>query len=40
MRIREAHGSAEIGCVAFRPALKRTPEATEAFALMARHLFD
>jgi RimJ/RimL family protein N-acetyltransferase len=39
MRIREAHGSAEIGCVAFGPKLKRTPEATEAFALMARHLF-
>jgi RimJ/RimL family protein N-acetyltransferase len=39
MRIREAHGSAEIGCVAFGPKLKRTPEATEALALMARHLF-
>ena len=39
MRIREAHGSAEIGCVAFGPKLKRTPEATEAFALMARHVF-
>jgi len=40
MRIREAHGSAEIGCVAFGPKLKRTPEATEAFALMAAHVFD
>ena len=40
MRIREAHGSAEIGCVAFGPKLKRTPEATEVFALMARHVFD
>jgi RimJ/RimL family protein N-acetyltransferase len=40
MRIREAHGSAEIGCVAFGPKLKRTPEATEAFALMAGHVFD
>lgn len=39
MRIREAHGSAEIGCVAFGPKLKRTPEATEALALMARHVF-
>jgi RimJ/RimL family protein N-acetyltransferase len=39
MRIREAHGSAEIGCVAFGPKLKRTAEATEALALMARHLF-
>jgi len=40
MRIREAHGSAEIGCVAFGPKLKRTPEATEALALMAGHVFD
>jgi RimJ/RimL family protein N-acetyltransferase len=40
MRIREVHGSAEIGCVAFGPKLRRTPEATEAFALMAGHVFD
>ena len=40
MRIREAHGSAEIGCVAFGPKLKRTRHATEAFGLMAGHLFD
>jgi RimJ/RimL family protein N-acetyltransferase len=40
MRIREAHGSAEIGCVAFGPKLRRTPEATEALALMAAHIFD
>ena len=40
MRIREAHGSAEIGCVAFGPKLKRTAEATEALALMAGHVFD
>ncbi|MEY4783188.1 MAG: hypothetical protein RIR41_1123 [Pseudomonadota bacterium] len=40
MRIREAHGSAEIGCVAFGPRLKRTPEATEALWLMAAHVFD
>jgi len=39
MRIREAHGSAEIGCVAFGDRLRRTPEATEAFALMAGHVF-
>jgi RimJ/RimL family protein N-acetyltransferase len=39
MRIREAHGSAEIGCVAFGPRLKRTPEATEALFLMAGHVF-
>jgi RimJ/RimL family protein N-acetyltransferase len=40
MRIREAHGSAEIGCVAFGAKLKRTRHATEAQALMAGHLFD
>lgn len=40
MRIREAHGSAEIGCVAFGPKLRRTPEATEALFLMARAIFD
>jgi RimJ/RimL family protein N-acetyltransferase len=40
MRIRKADGSAEIGCVAFGPGLKRTPEATEALALMAAHVFD
>lgn len=39
MRIREAHGSAEIGCVAFGPRLKRTAEATEALYLMAAHVF-
>ena len=39
MRIREAHGSAEIGCVAFGPELRRTPEATEALYLMADHVF-
>lgn len=40
MRIREAHGSAEIGCVAFGSKLKRSTEATEALALMAGHVFD
>ncbi|MEO1189832.1 MAG: GNAT family protein [Pseudomonadota bacterium] len=40
MRIREIHGSAEIGCVAFGEALKRTPAASEAMYLMASHLFD
>lgn len=40
MRIREAHGSTEIGCVAFGPKLKRTRHATETQALMASHLFD
>lgn len=40
MRIREAHGSAEIGCVAFGQRLKRTAEATESLYLMASHVFD
>ncbi len=40
MRIREDHGSAEIGCVAFCDQLKRTPQATEALMLMAAHVFD
>ena len=40
MRIRKAHGSAEVGCVAFGAALKRTAEATEAMYLMAAHVFD
>jgi RimJ/RimL family protein N-acetyltransferase len=40
MRIREPHGSVEIGCVVFGDALQRTPEATEALALMAGHVFD
>lgn len=40
MRIREDHGSAEIGCVAFGDKLKRTPQATEALMLMAAHVFD
>ncbi|OYW61958.1 MAG: hypothetical protein B7Z40_17720 [Bosea sp. 12-68-7] len=40
MRIRESDGSAEIGCVAFGPKLRRTTLATEALALMAGHVFD
>lgn len=40
MRVREAHGSAEIGCVAFGNDLKRSREATESMFLMATHLFD
>lgn len=40
MNIREAHGAAEIGCVAFGPKLRRSSEATEALALMAGHVFD
>lgn len=40
MRIREKHGSVEIGCVVFGHALQRTRQATEALALMARHVFE
>lgn len=40
MRIRDEHGSTEVGCVAFGDELKRTVEATEAMYLMATHLFD
>ena len=40
MRIREAHGAAEIGCVAFGARLRRTSAATEVLALMARHAFN
>ena len=40
MRIRPEAGSAEIGCVIFSRTLQRTPAASEAMFLMARHLFD
>lgn len=40
MRLRQAHGSVEIGAVAFGKALKRTAEATEAMYLMAAHVFE
>ena len=40
MRIRPEHGSAEVGFVCFSKAMQRTPAATEAMYLMARHLFD
>ncbi|MCK5748331.1 MAG: GNAT family N-acetyltransferase [Oricola sp.] len=40
MRIRPEAGSAEVGCVVFSKALKRTSAATEAMYLMARHVFD
>lgn len=40
MRIRPEAGSAEVGCVVFSKKLQRTPAATEAMYLMARHLFD
>lgn len=40
LRIDEANGSAEVGAIAFRPALQRTALATEAMVLMARHVFE
>ena len=40
MRIREAHGAAEIGCVAFGARLQRTRAASEVFSLMAAHVFN
>lgn len=40
MRIRPDDGSAEIGCIIFSKALQKTPAATEAMYLMARHIFD
>ncbi len=40
MRIRPEVGSVEIGCIVFSKQLQRTPAATEAMYLMARHIFD
>ena len=40
MRIRELHGSAEVGCVVFGEALQKTREATEVIYLMAKHVFE
>lgn len=40
MRIREAHGSAEIGAVLFGHDLQRTPLASEAIFHMAQYAFD
>lgn len=40
MRIRPEAGSVEIGCIIFSKALQKTPAATEAMYLMARHVFD
>ena len=40
MRLRPEHGSAEVGAVAHGHAMARTPIATEAHYLLARHLFD
>ena len=40
MRIRELHGSAEVGCVVFSKAMQKTREATEVIYLMAKHVFE
>lgn len=40
MRLRPEHGSGEVGSVLFSKKLQRTPAATEAMYLMARHLFE
>lgn len=40
MRVRPEHGSAEVGCIIYSKTLQRTPAATEAMYLMAKHLFD
>ncbi|NOX83615.1 MAG: GNAT family N-acetyltransferase [Alphaproteobacteria bacterium] len=40
MRIRPEAGSVEIGCIIFSKQLQRTPAASEAMYLLARHIFD
>jgi RimJ/RimL family protein N-acetyltransferase len=40
LRIEPADGSIEIGHIALGPALQRTPAATEAIHLLARHAFE
>jgi RimJ/RimL family protein N-acetyltransferase len=40
LRIEPAHGCIEIGHIWFGAALQRTPHATEAIWLLARHAFD
>ena len=40
MRQRPEHGSVEVGCVAFSPALRKRPAASEAIYLMAAHVLD
>ncbi len=40
LRIEPAHRCIEVGSILFTPALQRTPGATEAMYLMARHIFD
>jgi RimJ/RimL family protein N-acetyltransferase len=40
LRVEPAHGSVEIGHIWFGAALQRTPQATEAIFLLARHAFE
>lgn len=40
LRITPSHGVVEIGHIWFGPSLRRTPRATEAIFLLARHVFD
>jgi RimJ/RimL family protein N-acetyltransferase len=40
MRIDPENGTIEIGSIFFAPGLRRTPAATEAIFLLARHVFD
>lgn len=40
MRIEPAHRCIEVGSILFTPMLQRTPGASDAMYLMARHVFD
>lgn len=40
MRIEPAHRCIEVGHIMYTPEIQRTPGATEAMYLMARHVFD
>lgn len=40
MRIEPVHRCIEVGSILYTPELQRTPGATEAMYLMARHVFD
>jgi RimJ/RimL family protein N-acetyltransferase len=40
MRVEPAHRCIEVGSILFTPLLQRTPGATEAMYLMARHVFE
>ena len=40
MRVDTAHGCLEVGSIIYGRALQRTPAATEAMVLLARHVFE